>query len=368
MMEKLYVKAEETGADIVKGGFDTFMGDEKERFFFPKSVALYGEYYDRLSNPTEDNRIFRWIMFEWLGIYRKSFLDEHGIRHQESPGAAFQDIGFWFLGMTYATKVYLMRDTFYHYRQDNPNASVKNPEKVVNTCSEYEYIRTRIESDSAVWNRVRPAYWQAYFQSNMAAYEQLSNELQPLLSKRMNSELRLADGQGEIKRDLFDVDTIEWLKLLLKSSDEFDHEWRRRDAERTKLRNDLIKRLGGTVENTGTNTEQDTQHGLEQGVDAGISQVVIFGAGSYGVNFQYLLNENGIKPSAFADNDREKHGQKKNGLTILSPDECWKNYPECKWLVSNMLHTAEIRDQLLSMGVKRKNIICCDPRDLMRLI
>ncbi|MBR1743205.1 MAG: glycosyltransferase family 2 protein, partial [Lachnospiraceae bacterium] len=116
MLEKLYVKAEEDGADIVKCGFDTFVGDGEKRFFFPKSVADSVGDYERTIKPSEEIRAFRFTMYEWLGLYRTSFLRERNIRHNESKGAAFQDIGFWFLSMARAEKILLIRDIGYHYR------------------------------------------------------------------------------------------------------------------------------------------------------------------------------------------------------------------------------------------------------------
>ena len=94
MMEKLYQAAEETGADFVKSNYSAFLGEGETRFDFFKSTSAFPSDYGRLINPQKDNHSFSWMMYEWLGLYRKSFLDKYHIRHNESPGAAYQDHGF----------------------------------------------------------------------------------------------------------------------------------------------------------------------------------------------------------------------------------------------------------------------------------
>ena len=126
MIEKLYCTAEQYELDIVKGNYRSFLGKRESRLFVDKAISLNQEDYGKIINPQSDNRFFGWDMYTWTGLYKKSFLYKYHILHNESKGAAFQDVGFWFQTFCYARRVYLMRDYFYHYRRDNPNASVKN--------------------------------------------------------------------------------------------------------------------------------------------------------------------------------------------------------------------------------------------------
>ena len=50
MLEKLYEKAEETGADIVKANYSTFVEEDGSESVFPKSVSSRSTDYNRLLN------------------------------------------------------------------------------------------------------------------------------------------------------------------------------------------------------------------------------------------------------------------------------------------------------------------------------
>lgn len=70
------------------------------------------------------------IMNTWSGIYRRDFLEQYKIRHHETPGASFQDNGFWFQTFIYAKRAMILDTPYYMNRRDNPNSSVNNREKV----------------------------------------------------------------------------------------------------------------------------------------------------------------------------------------------------------------------------------------------
>lgn len=86
----------------------------------------------------EDRILFyQFYMNTWSGIYKRQFLEENGIRHNESPGASYQDNGFWIQTMSMCNRGMWLDDAFYMYRQDNPVASVKSKEKVWAMHREY---------------------------------------------------------------------------------------------------------------------------------------------------------------------------------------------------------------------------------------
>lgn len=53
------------------------------------------EYYNCLIDPSENIETFKFIMNTWSGIYSLDFLNKYHIRHNETPGASYQDQ--WFL-------------------------------------------------------------------------------------------------------------------------------------------------------------------------------------------------------------------------------------------------------------------------------
>ena len=80
-------------------------------------------------------------MMNWTGIYKTEFIRENNIRHNETPGASFQDNGFWFQALSLAKSIVMLHEAFYYYRQDNPNSSINSKAKVYCICDEYEYIQ-----------------------------------------------------------------------------------------------------------------------------------------------------------------------------------------------------------------------------------
>lgn len=105
----------------------------------------------------------------WSAIYKRSFLEEHGIRLNETPGASFQDTAFNFKVFAVAKRVRMLEDLVLHYRQDNEQSSVNNPGKMFCLCDEYaaidefldarpelkgslEGVKVRLKYDAYVWN------------------------------------------------------------------------------------------------------------------------------------------------------------------------------------------------------------------------
>ncbi|MFR8999292.1 MAG: hypothetical protein ACLVIY_01550 [Anaerobutyricum soehngenii] len=108
---------------------------------------------------SETPKAIRYIMNTWSGIYKRSFIEEFHIRHNETPGASFQDNGFWFQTFAYAKRGMIIDKPYYMNRRDNPNSSVHNKEKVYCMNVEYDHIRELLVRDKEVWERFRSMYW-----------------------------------------------------------------------------------------------------------------------------------------------------------------------------------------------------------------
>ncbi len=342
MMEKLYDAAVRYDLDMVKGNYRSFLGEGKARLFAEKAVSLCGEDYEKVIDPRSDNRYFGWDMYTWTGLYRKSFLEVYGIRHNESGGAAFQDVGFWFQTFCYARRIMLLRDYFYHYRRDNPNASVNNPNRTFVMCEEYRFVKERISRDSRIWERVLPAYYHALFRSYFVTYERLDRALRPDFVKRFYAEMREGYEQGAVCRELFDAYELDYLDVLLKSGKEFADKLEKQKADMEKKRHDLFDRL-------------------ESGGDC-----IIFSAGSHGSNLQILLKTVfGREITAFCDNSPGKQGKKINGVPVLSPQEAAESYPDAIYLIANKQYGLQIKQQLADMEIAGDKILHCRVEELV---
>lgn len=138
MYETLYEHAKREQLDVIKS--DAFYWLETAGYCERIHYAWLDAYYGRVLTGEERWKYFEFFMNIWTGIYRREFLTEQQIRFHETPGASYQDNGFWLQTLTFCNRVMWLDAAFYLYRQDNPMASVKSTSKIMAMTNEYEYI------------------------------------------------------------------------------------------------------------------------------------------------------------------------------------------------------------------------------------
>lgn len=144
MMKELYDVACEMRLDVVKADFDIVRGPAGKRTYSRQKICKNYAMYRRVTNAEKEPDIFHASLFTWAGIYRRQFLLDNGIWHNETPGASFQDNGFWFQVFVKARSVYFVDKSYYCLRRDNPDSSIKSTQKVYCICEEYDFIRQRL--------------------------------------------------------------------------------------------------------------------------------------------------------------------------------------------------------------------------------
>ena len=144
LFESLYEAAVLHQLDIVRS--DCIFWWSEMEYEYRVHVNDVNAYYDQVL--TEENReiFFRFWMNTWTGIYRKDFLTKHHIRHNETPGASYQDNGFWIQTMSFAKRLMCLNQAFYYYRQDNFNASVKSKDKAMCMTEEYNFLEAILKA------------------------------------------------------------------------------------------------------------------------------------------------------------------------------------------------------------------------------
>lgn len=136
--ETLYEAVRRLDLDIVKS--DCFFCWDKENYRYRFHLRELDEYYGTVL--LKENAWLRcqFLMNTWAGLYRKSFLNQYSIRHHNSPGASYQDNGFWIQGMVFAERMMVLDYAGYLYRQDNEGASIRDERKVYAMSDEYVWI------------------------------------------------------------------------------------------------------------------------------------------------------------------------------------------------------------------------------------
>lgn len=144
MYQSLYQGAVQTCADIVRSDYCRFIGNGEERSFFPKSACKW-EWYGCGLNAKKKKELFECSPANWSGIYRKEFLAGNHIRHNTTKGAAYQDLGFWFLTFALAGEVRFMNRTGYYYRLDNPKSSVNAKDMAKCLATEISWLEEQLK-------------------------------------------------------------------------------------------------------------------------------------------------------------------------------------------------------------------------------
>lgn len=138
MYEILYEKAQDNQLDMIKS--DAYYWMEDASYLKNNHIESLAPYYNKTLQEIDRNIFFEFFMNIWTGIYKRDFLQRRNIKFHETPGASYQDNGFWMQTCLYAKRAMWIDRAFYYYRQDNPEASVKSKGKMTAMIKEYEYI------------------------------------------------------------------------------------------------------------------------------------------------------------------------------------------------------------------------------------
>lgn len=222
MFEELYQTASKHSLDFVKADFYRFTRDasRKEELIY-EHIDKTGKRYRQLLNPSQDPSTIRFTLNTWSGIYRREFIEKHHIRHHETPGASFQDNGFYFQTFMYAERAMILDKPYYRNRRDNPNSSVQSKEKVYCMNIEYDYIRDILMQNQQLWDRFKAMYWWKKYFNYMFTFDRIGEQYKKEYLERMGLEFKRAMQKDELSREVFT--DLEWKKIqsLINNTDGF---------------------------------------------------------------------------------------------------------------------------------------------------
>lgn len=275
--------------------------------------------------PKEHPELFVTDRFLWLGLYRTDFV--RSIRLNETPGAAYQDIGFLYQAQKKAVRALYLDKLVYHYRQDNLNASGYNHKAFRFLSDEFSVILER-ETDErwlgAVYRKLTEQSLSRF--QNMAVsgcywkeYEQEMNRIRKWVLQAVEKGLLEEEKLSTTNRTLL----AQW-----KQGNESLYQYCRSifDGQRNRLRACI----------------QQTKD----------RRIVIFGAGRYG-RFAHALLENCCpgRAVAYCDNKQELWGTKQQGLFIYRPEDAVSRFTDAVFVIAVSVREAEADSQLAAQGV-----------------
>ena len=316
MYQVLYEEAVSGSLDVVKS--DSFFWYEKNGYKKRVHHAHLEPYYDRILGDLDRNIFFDFYMNIWTGIYKKAFLISENIRFHESPGASYQDNGFWLQTLIYCKNAKWISKAFYLYRQDNEASSVKSMDKVFAMAKEYEYI------EECLLERGDFQYLPYCYYYKMLRHK--------------GNFLRIGDKHKREFCMKIQSDYIKY-KGYIKGFGELDKWLKRVVSEPDRFCGEAIK------------TKQEITKRLEKA-----KALIIYGAGNHGDRvFRGLMNEGYYGAvSCFAVSQASME-RSMAGKRILKIDDAVKRYPEALVVVAvnrgGGIYT-EMIQRLSEIGVK----------------
>jgi len=203
MYEKLYHYALAADAEIVKSDFFRFTGEGKTQRNVCWRTAREDANYGRIICPAQEKESFRFLMNTWCGIYRREFLEKCGIRHNETPGASYQDNGFWFQGFCHAERIIFLREPLYYNRRDNAESSVNQRGKVYCANEEYAHIRRFLSEHSDLEKEFLYQYSVKKYHTYLFTLDRIAWEYKREYLERFSEEFHQAEREGELSQAAF---------------------------------------------------------------------------------------------------------------------------------------------------------------------
>ena len=235
MYKDLCELADGTGADIVKADFYRFVKEDERVIRTYNQLTNKADFYNRMIDPAQEQEVFKFIMNTWSGIYRLSFLRGHNIYHNETPGASFQDNGFWFQGFCLSHKVYFFDKPYYMNRRDNPNSSVKNKEKVFCANVEYDFIRNFLVKHD-LYETFKNIYVMKLWHNCWFTYNRIANEFKLSYLKKISADFAPYLKENLIAEPFFSKNEIFAIKKMVNNYRLFYYTYRIYNAIKRRLR------------------------------------------------------------------------------------------------------------------------------------
>ncbi|EAL1771825.1 glycosyltransferase family 2 protein [Campylobacter jejuni] len=219
MYENLYSIAKEKKCDIVKGDMLNFW-DKEERIYEYRLLNWTETLYNKILNFSIDKRILTESnIMNPSGIHKLDFIKKYNILCNETPGSAFQDTGFWFQLQVLASSIFLVKEAYYYYRQDNVNSSCNSRVKVYCICDEYDYIRNFVLKNNI--NEALPIISYLRYGGYNWNLSRLGEEYKQEFIQKISKDFREIQNNGEFDSSLFHATQLEILNTIINNPDEY---------------------------------------------------------------------------------------------------------------------------------------------------
>lgn len=221
MLKDLYEIAEKENCDFVKSNYALFWNEKSERIYEEVYLIPQKGLYQKSLTREEMKLLFRGYIANPTGIYRRDFLLEDQIFHNETPGASYQDLGFFFQVMMKAKRGYLSDKSYYRYRQDNQSSSVVSKEKVFCVCDEYQFIYEKMKANTELFKEYLPVYQMYRFQSCLFNVKRIDSKFRTDFLERVRLDYMKSEKKGELDLSEFYQEEKQELLSIMENPDNY---------------------------------------------------------------------------------------------------------------------------------------------------
>ncbi len=354
MYRRLYQRAAADGLDYAAADFDTvtrlqngFDYLARQRVFPDREPGAGPEkpgrdWYGRVLGPGQIAALRASDYALWRGIYSREFLDANGVRLHESPGAAFQDMGFLQQVKSRAKRAAYLDESFYRYRQGRDAASSGSLEGLRYYEGEFRWLEGLRGFAPGLAGDHERYYYFTMSIAFLTKYEQILSGLggdwrdERLLGPYgwFRSRVSQAVERGLLQEPMYGGGT--WGRLLLLLSSREAHA--AAAAEGSRKENDAARELGRMT---------------------GGRPAVIFGCGRRGERLMLFCDRHGVRVDAFCDNNAALHGKRRFGFEVVPPSGLAGRAEDrdAVVLLSMKEGAEEVRAQLAELGLEEGRVV-----------
>ncbi|MDO8152295.1 glycosyltransferase [Isoptericola sp. b408] len=232
MFETLWQAGHDHDLDIVKADYLRFRGRGESRTEVIVPCANNSSAYGEVIDPSERLAIFRYPMNTWCGVYRRQFLIDNDIWHHETPGASYQDNGFFFQTMCQARRVMYINEVFYENRRDNPNSSVKSTGKADVALQEYDWIREWLLEHPSLAEKFTGVYGLKRWHNIDFTMKRLAPGIRREFCRMVSDVLKKDAERGVLVQSAFGVGEWNRVQWIMRDPDEYYYQ---HEAARVKV-------------------------------------------------------------------------------------------------------------------------------------
>ena len=186
MLEKM-LEYMNDDVDFVKCGFVFELKNGQQKYQY---TTIPAEFCPRKLPLREKTFFFSSQVAIWTCLIRRSFIEKHKVRLNETPGAAYQDTAFVFMINALAEKVVTIPDILYHYNKTNENASTASTRYPFAPAVEYRRMAKWCADNPKYGKEVREVLCASRFGSYLWNMSRIKREDRLEFAKMVQEDLQ----------------------------------------------------------------------------------------------------------------------------------------------------------------------------------